>query len=506
VSASPERTPSAPPADDPGLRRSVGVLSLFATAYGNVGSSIYYALGLVAAYALGLTPVVFMFAGALFALTAKTYAEGATMFPEAGGSSSFARHAFNELVSFIAGWALMLDYLLTIAISAFFVPHYLGAFVPALREGTWDVVGAAVIVAGLAAVNIRGLSRSAAINVALALIDIATQIVIIGLGAVLVLDPARLVDQVSLGSVPAWSDLLFAVSISMVAYTGIETIANMAQEEKDPGRDIPRAANAVVVTVLGIYLGITVVGLSALPVHEVHGEATTQLGTTFQADPVLGIVSSLDLGSIEAAAKDYVGLLAATILLIATNAGLIGISRLSWSLAEHRQLPERFGRLYGKQRTPAFTLIVFSAVAVALILPGSATFLGNLYSFGALTAFTIAHASLIALRLRRPGQERPYRAPWNVRIRGKPISLTAVIGGAGTSAALIGLIVLHPAARIIGPLWMVLGLGIYVLYRRHEGLALGEVTRRGLVHPDRMPRFTRERRRIGRRVTRRRAP
>src|SRR6059058_4536386 len=117
-----------------GLRRSVGVGGLFATAYGNVGSSIYYALGIVAAYALGLTPVIFLLAGGLFALTAKTYAEGAAMYPEAGGSSSFARHAFNEVVSFIAGWALTLDYILTIAISAFFVPHYLGAFFPALQH------------------------------------------------------------------------------------------------------------------------------------------------------------------------------------------------------------------------------------------------------------------------------------------------------------------------------------------------------------------------------------
>src|SRR5256885_5974298 len=132
-----------------GLRRTVGVSGLFATAYGNVGSSIYYALGLVAAHALGLTPVVFMLAGGLFALTAKTYAEGAAMFPEAGGSSSFARHAFNEIASFFAGWALTLDYIITIAISAFFVPHYLAAFWPALGHNPGDIIGGAVTVAVL---------------------------------------------------------------------------------------------------------------------------------------------------------------------------------------------------------------------------------------------------------------------------------------------------------------------------------------------------------------------
>src|SRR2546430_9867767 len=140
-----------------GLRRSVGVPGLFATAYGSVGSSIYYALGLVAAHALGLTPVVFMLAGGLFALTAKTYAEGAAMFPEAGGSSSFARHAFNELASFIAGWALTLDYIITVAISAFFVPHYLGAFFPALRHNPGDIIGGVVVIGLDARPHIRGL-------------------------------------------------------------------------------------------------------------------------------------------------------------------------------------------------------------------------------------------------------------------------------------------------------------------------------------------------------------
>src|SRR5438477_5426778 len=151
-----------------GLRRSVGVPGLFATAYGNVGSSIYYALGLVAAHALGLTPLVFMLAGGLFALTAKTYAEGAAMFPEAGGSSSFARHAFNEFASFFAGWALALDYIITIAISAFFVPHYLSAFFPALKHNPGDIIGGAIVVGGLAVLNIRGIGESTKLNIFLA--------------------------------------------------------------------------------------------------------------------------------------------------------------------------------------------------------------------------------------------------------------------------------------------------------------------------------------------------
>ena len=239
-----------------GLRRSVGLSGLFATAYGNVGSSIYYALGLVAAHALGLTPLVFMFAGGLFVLTAKTYAEGAAMFPEAGGASSFARHAFNEVVSFFAGWALTLDYIITIAISAFFVPHYLAVFFPVLGHNPGDIIGGAGVIAVLAALNIRGLGESANLNVLLALLSLATQAALVGLGLVLVLNPSLLVHQVHLGTVPSWTQVIFALSVAMVAYTGIETVSNMAEEARDPGRDVPRALRFVVIAVLGVYAGI----------------------------------------------------------------------------------------------------------------------------------------------------------------------------------------------------------------------------------------------------------
>src|SRR6478672_754490 len=185
-----------------GLRRTVGVPGMFATAYGNVGSSIYYALGLVASHALGLTPLVFIFAGGLFALTAKTYAEGASMFPEAGGSSSFARHAFNEVVSFFAGWGLSLDYIITVAISAFFVPHYLSVFFPALGHGPGDVIGGAVVVAVLAALNVRGIGESTRVNIFLAITDLLTQIALVALGALVILNPQLLISQVHLGTAP----------------------------------------------------------------------------------------------------------------------------------------------------------------------------------------------------------------------------------------------------------------------------------------------------------------
>ena len=469
-----------------GLRRSVGVPGLFATAYGNVGSSIYYALGLVAAHALGLTPLVFLFAGGLFALTAKTYAEGASMFPEAGGSSSFARHAFNDVVSFFAGWALSLDYILTIAISAFFVPHYLSAFpgLHALKHNPDDIIGGLIVLVALVALNIRGLGESAKLNFVLAVTDLSTQIVLVCVGAVLVLNPSLLVHQVHLGIAPSWRELVFALSLAMLAYTGIETVANMAEEAKDPGVQVPKAVNLVVLAVLGVYAGISVVALSALPVIH-HGVGyspelkqsfstpgyATALGHFFENDPILGVISRLGLhGTVLKLAEYYVGILAATILFIATNAGMIGISRLSWSLSEHRQLPRLFSQLHPRFRTPWFTLIFFSLFAAALILYGNTEVLGNLYSFGAMLSFTTAHAAIVALRIKEPDRERPYTSPWGVRIGGHTIPMTAVIGGIGTAAAWVAVTVLHSEARVVGIPWMIVGMAGYFYYRRRQGL------------------------------------
>src|SRR2546423_3001619 len=420
-----------------GLRRTLGVPGMFATAYGNVGSSIYYALGLVAAHALGLTPLVFIFAGGLFALTAKTYAEGAAMFPEAGGSSSFARHAFNEVASFFAGWALTLHYIITIALSAFFVPHYLGAFWPALNHNPGDIIGGVGTIGLLTVLNIRGLRESASLNIGLALLDLVTQVLLVLLGAVLVFNPSILLNQIHLGLAPSYRELIFALSISMVAYTGIETVSNMAEEARDPDRDVPRTVNYVLFAVLGIFAGISIISIVALPVtQDAHGHYSTLLGTKYESDPVLGIVSALPLGhAIKSGLSYYVGSLAATILLIATNAGLIGISRLSWSLAEHRQLPEIFARLHSRYRTPWFTIAFFSIIATILLIPGQTNFLGNLYSFGAMLSFTTAHIAIVALRYKQPDRPRPYRTIWNVRFRGHDLPLAAIIGGLRTRAA-----------------------------------------------------------------------
>jgi APA family basic amino acid/polyamine antiporter len=458
-----------------GLERVLGTGALFSTAYGNVGSSIYYALGLVAIFALGMTPIVFLIAGVIFACTAATYTEATTMFPEAGGSSSFARRAFNEFWSFFAAWGQMLNYIITVAISAFFVPHYLGVFWEPLGRSPGDIVAGIAVVALLALVNIVGVKESAGLNVFLALADLATQVLLVIVGIVLVFSPDVLVNNVDFGTYPTVTDFLIAIPVGMVAYTGIETISNLAEEARDFGHTIPRGMAAVVAAVFAIYAFLPAVALSAMPVE--HG--VTQLALSkeeggFADDPILGVVKNLDLGSLQHPAEIYVGILASTILFIATNAGLIGVSRLTYSMGQYRQLPQVLRVLHPRFRTPYVAIMVFGLVACLTILPGQAEFLATIYAFGAMLSFTIAHLAVIALRIKDPDHERPYRGPGTLRIRGRELPLFAVFGGLGTGIAWIVVTVLNVETLIGGTVWLAIGITTYVLYRRDQGLTLTE--------------------------------
>jgi basic amino acid/polyamine antiporter, APA family len=473
-----------------GLQRVLGVNALFSTAYGNVGSSIYYALGLVASFALGLTPVVFVITGFIFYLTAATYAEATAMYPEAGGSSSFARHAFNEFASFFAAWAQMLNYTVTVAISAFFVPHYIGGlFWDPLRHSPGDIVFGVGVVILLAVVNVRGVQESAAVNVGLAVTDFMTQLLLVIVGGILVFSPQTLVDNVHLGVAPTWKDFFLAIPVGMIAYTGIETISNMAEEARNETKTIPAAIKRVVIAVFAIYAALPAVALSALPVtQQPDGDYVTKLGLTeeqggFAGDPILGVVKQIDLGVFQHAGELYVGLLAATILLIATNAGIIGVSRLVYSMGLHRQVPDRLRQLHPRHGTPWIGIVTFGAIACVLMIPGKAAFLGNMYAFGAMLSFTVAHASVIRLRQTQPDRPRPYRGPGNLRIAGRPLPLFAVFGGLGTGLAFVVVTLLHPDVAAAGVGWLALGIFSYAIYRRRQGLDLTTTTKVAVPKP-----------------------
>jgi APA family basic amino acid/polyamine antiporter len=465
------------------LERVLGAPALFATAYGNVGSSIYYALGLTAGIALGLTPLVFIVSGLIFAATAASYAEGTVRYPEAGGSSSFARHAFNELVSFGAAWAQMLNYVITVAISVIFVPHYLSIFWEPLRTNPWDIVVGMGLTWLLVAINIVGIQEAARLNIALAVIDFATQLLLVALGFFLIFHPQVLWNNVHFGVAPTWSAFLLAIPVAMIAYTGIETVSNLAEEARDPVRSIPRAISWVAIAVFAIYFTLPWIALSAMPVVKEGGKYVTPLGAPppkgFKNDPVLGLVENLGLhGTWLSISKIYVGVLAATILFIATNAGVIGASRITYAMASYRQLPSVFRRLHPKLKTPWLSLVVFAGIGPTMfLLSGKVDFLGRMYAFGAMLSFTIAHVSVIALRARWPDAELEWRARPNLTIRGISWPLFAIVGALGTGIAWLVVVIKDAPTRYAGTAWLAVGLLFYVLYRRRLKLSLRRTTR-----------------------------
>jgi APA family basic amino acid/polyamine antiporter len=368
----------------------------------------------------------------------------------------------------------MLNYVITIAISAFFVPHYLSIFWGPLRDNPWDIVGGAIVIVLLVALNIVGIKEAASLNIFLAVVDFATQLLLVLIGFALIFSPHTVFSaNLHWGVAPTWGSFFLAIPIAMIAYTGIETVSNLAEEARDPPRDIPRSITWVAGAVFAIYFTLPLIALSALPVRHVGGGYETKLGLPpekhgFANDPVLGLVEHLGLhGAVLSGAKIYVGILAATILFIATNAGVIGASRITYAMASYRQLPEVFRRLHPRFKTPWLSLVIFAGlIAIAVLLPGQTTFLGDMYAFGAMLSFTIAHAAVVALRVKRREHEMRFRARPNLRLAGVDWPLFAIFGGLGTAAAWLVVVVQKPAARWVGLGWLVLGFVVYTVYRR----------------------------------------
>ena len=422
-------------------------------------------LGVVAMSALGLTPPVLIISGILFLFTGLTYAEGATMLPESGGTGAFARRAFNDFISFVASWALMLDYLVTIAISAFSAANYLAHFLPAM--GTWPInsLAAIVLVALLVGINIIGIKESTRLNIALICVDILTQLTIAVFGVLLIINIPTLIHNVHWGVAPTLNQLLFGISISMVAYTGIETVANLGSETRRPAKTIPRTVLLVFGTVLFLYTFLSMTALSAYPIHQFDNQWVTELTQRFLNDPILGITYAFP-ESIRHILSFWVAILAVTILTIATNAGIIGASRLAYFMGLRQQLPSTISSISARSRVPLKAIIIFAALACMLILVGQLTIMADLYAFGAMLAYTMAHVSIIALRVKEPNLPRPFKIPLNIRIGGKAIPITAIIGGLATAGTWLIVIWTHHYGRIVGFAWVVVGLIIYIVYRR----------------------------------------
>jgi APA family basic amino acid/polyamine antiporter len=458
----------APPAQLPGAGRdSLSTRSLFGVVYAGSISSIYFALGVIAHHADGLTPEVFIVAAVFFQLTAMTYAEGASVHPEGrGGSAAFGRYAFNELVSFIAAWSLVLDYTILIAVTALAVPAYLSVFWGQLDHGAARLVASLIVIVIVTADSITGVGgQRLRRRLSLVTVDLVVQLAVIVLGLVLVFHPSHLVHAVHLTTnMPSVSGLGFALPVGVIAFAGLETAAALAGEVKTRPTDLRRLMAMGSGAIIVVYVGIAIVGVAALPVT--NGQ--TMLGTSHLGAPVLGIVESYHPHGFADALKFIVGVTGAVVLVSAAGVAQMGVSRVGYALATNRQIPSDVGRL-SRWSTPWIVICAAGLAAVALVLPQNIEFLVGIYAFGALVAFSIAHSSVIVMRFREPTKERAYRIPLSLKLKGGSLPLPAALGLLMSGAGWIALMIFHSGARYVGVGWLLAGIALYVIYRRLSG-------------------------------------
>lgn len=449
------------------IRRGLGSPTLFAIVWTSLASAVYFSLGVVAENALGLTPLVFLGAAVFFALTAMTYVEGASLHQERAGSTVFARYAFNELVSFIAGWAVLLDFLILIAVTAFVAVNYLAAFYAPLGDGATELMIAVAIIAFVAARNARGFGVAARERIAaLVLVDIALQLLIIGFGVALVVDLDGLVESIELGTSPRWEDVMFALTVSTVAFTSLESASGLAGEVSISRRGLKRLLASATASVVVIYVGISLVAVAALPVTPGAGPLT---GEALDA-PVIAIVERFHPPWLADLFVYTTAALATGTLVLACHAAMLGLSRLAYSLTTNRQIPSVLGRLHPRYGTPYVVIAVAAVLATALVVPRDLEALSGVYALGAMLAFLIAHVSICKLRYSEPDRPRPYRVPLSVHVRGGDLPLPAVLGATMAAGGLASLLAFHEGARFVGIVWMLAGIAGYVIYRRSSGM------------------------------------
>jgi APA family basic amino acid/polyamine antiporter len=474
----------------PGLQRVLETPSLAAVAYGEIASSLFFALGVVALEALGFTPWILLLVGLLFLVVALSYAEGTAAIPETGGAATFVRRAFNDQLGFLTGWALLLDYLIVIALAGLFVPHYLGHALgwSQLTHSPTDVfvgIGVILVVGAVRFVRRASLYQLAIVIAAVALV---AQLLLVGLGLPMLFSWHNLSQGTDLGTAPTWSAFAFAIPVAMLAYTGLETVANLAAETREPGKTLPRSLFVGIGASVVVSFLIGIVALSAYPAHpdpNGPGGWASDLGTRWLSAPLVGLAAAFG-GELPAFLVDvlrvFVGLTGVVILIAVITTSFSGAGRLAYSLGRYDMLPREFGRLNRTTLISPAAIVATAAISAGTLLLAKAAddpvrFLASLYSFGVLIAFTAAQVAVIRLRYTEPDLPRPFRVAGNVRIRGTEVPVAALVGAPLTFAIWLAAILTHDAARVAGPIWLGLGAVVFISSRlTARERVLGKVT------------------------------
>jgi APA family basic amino acid/polyamine antiporter len=458
--------------EQPTLRRAVGVWGSYAWGYADVGADVYVAVGLVALYAQGTLPLAFLAAGLVYVIVGFAYTELAAAYPVAGGSQYYTLRGLGDIWGFLSGWALLLDFTIDVSLFAIGTAGYLDFFlrplVPWIVNPLPTGAEALVLIGILIYLNIRGIRESSWLNEVFSAIDMSLETILLVVGFGLAFDPAMLHAQLVTGT-PTLHNFLYGISVAIVSYIGLESISQVAQETVRPATVIPRTSITLILTVLVFALGFSTLGIGTIGWQQLAAH---------QSDPIAAVAARLPL--VGPIAAPFTAALAAMLIYASTNTGMMGSSRIAWSMSHFDLLPAWFREIHPRYRTPVRTILVFSAISVLQVViaswtPNAMDTLANLYAFGALSGYILVLVSLIRLRFTDPYTPRRWKTPLNLRIH-RPhrhpvdLPLLVVLGILGNFAILVIVVATHPLGRIAGPVWILIGLGIYVWHRRRAGM------------------------------------
>ncbi|RLG47756.1 MAG: hypothetical protein DRO06_02375, partial [Thermoproteota archaeon] len=471
------------------LKRDVGLFGSFAMGYADVGADVFISLGLVAAYAAGASPLAFALAAVAYVTTGLVYAELSSTYPHAGGAQVFAARGLNDPLSFAAGWMLLLTYTVNIALFAMASAGYLSRLVPAVSSqvsaGPLELSGiqltALLMTLGLTAVNVKGIRESSALNEAAVMLGLAVQTILLALGLTS-LDPSRLASQLAefgspeagMASYLPWGEVrvqnfLYGTTLAMCSFIGIESIAQAAEEIKKPHRWIPRATVFSVLAVLVYTIGLCLVGLGTV--------GWRGLAERLES-PLSAVAERLPGGTL---LTPVVSLAGFAVNLVSANTGVVGVSRVVYSMGKFGLMPRWFSAVHPRFRTPVRTVVVFGLIGALMTLLGGIEEAADVYAFGALLSYVLVNASAILIRRRDRRAYRPWKTPLNLSLGDWELPLVAVAGLASCSAMWALILLLHPVGRGMGTLWLAVGALVYAGYRRAVGLPiLGRVSGEGV--------------------------
>jgi len=435
------------------LKKELGLLGSFSMGFADVGADIFLALGLIAAYAHGLMPLAILVAAIVYVTSGLSYAELGSAIPQSGGSCSFGKRAFGQLTGFIAGWGLMLDYTIDIALFAVASAGYLSFFFPGLSIP----LAASGMIFVLLLINLVGIRESSFVNSALTIVVIAILIAIVDLGYTSAFSLDRFVSGITpIAADPGMDSFLYSITLAIVAFVGIESISQGAEETRRPERIIPRATLMAIFFVLLFAFLLSIMALGIVP---------WQVLADNMASPLVPIAQALPFARILVPIVAFAGFL---VCFVSANTGIIGVSRVAYFMSGAGMISRRVNWVHPTFRTPWLTITIFSLIAMVLAFSGDMIFLGELYAFGALTAYTVTNFSLIKLRFSEPALARPFKVPLNLKLGGKEIPLVTIFGALACLAIFYLVATLHVEGRNFAALWFVLGFAYFFLYREYN--------------------------------------